>query len=90
MPQKLMDDLKNPNLKWIIFINPPFATSQKSSREKGHDSKIDVSKTAVRELMTKENLGAASRELFTQFIYRISKEFNNKNIQLPVYFSVNT
>lgn len=85
MPKNLIEDLKNPNLKWIIFINPPFATSQKSSREKGHDSKIDVSKTAIRQLMTKENLGAASRELFTQFIYRLSKEFNNKNAYLGLF-----
>lgn len=29
MPERLRRDLDNPDLKWIILINPPFATAQK-------------------------------------------------------------
>ena len=27
MPARLVEDLKNPELRWIIFINPPYATA---------------------------------------------------------------
>ena len=30
LPQKLRDDLANPENKWVILINPPFATSQEA------------------------------------------------------------
>lgn len=88
MPQKLIDDLKNPNLKWIIFINPPFATSNKTGKETGKISKDNVSMTKVRTLMSKDNLGESSRELFTQFLYRISKEFKNKNANLCLFSKI--
>ena len=39
MPKKLQEDLLNPNLKWIIFINPPFATSNTVGMETGKTSK---------------------------------------------------
>ncbi len=78
LPEKLRQDLSNPNLKWIILINPPFATSQTAGLNHG-DSKIDVSNTAVRKVMHQQNLGETSRELFSQFIFRIKKEFENRN-----------
>jgi hypothetical protein len=78
MPKKLYEDLLNPNLKWIIFINPPFATSNTVGMETGKTSKDTVSMTKIRELMEKEKMGETSRELFAQFIYRIHKEFGGK------------
>lgn len=30
LPQKLRDDLANPLNKWVVLINPPFATSQEA------------------------------------------------------------
>ena len=50
MPKKLQEDLLNPNLKWIIFINPPFATSNTVGMETGKTSKDTVSMTKIREL----------------------------------------
>ena len=85
LPQQLQDDLNNKNLKWVIFINPPWGTSQTTSLKKGHDSKYDISKTRIRDLMTMENLKEPSRELFTQFLYRISKEFSNKQAYLCLF-----
>ena len=35
MPEKLRKDLHNPKLKWLIFINPPFATSNLSAFSAG-------------------------------------------------------
>lgn len=85
MPDNLVRDLQNPNLKWIIFINPPWATSNTMGKETGKKSKDSVSKTQIRELMNRDNLGESSRELFTQFLYRISKEFSNKDANLCIY-----
>lgn len=39
MPEKLRKDLHNPKLKWLIFINPPFATSNLSAFSAGKVSK---------------------------------------------------
>lgn len=84
MPQKLRDDLNNPDIKWIVFINPPFVTANISKKETDN-SKDKVSMTAVRDLMTKEGMGETSRELFSQFLWRISKEFNNKTAILGMF-----
>ena len=85
MPESLRRDLDNPNLKWIIFINPPFATAQDKTPSEGKNSKDNVSMTAIQKMMTRENYGEVSRELFSQFIYRISKEFASKDSHLCLY-----
>lgn len=76
MPQQLVDDLANPDLQWIIFINPPFATAQ--NKMNAAESKEGISMTKVQKHMTQNNLGEVSRELFDQFLYRIHFEFKNK------------
>lgn len=85
MPQRLIDDLNDPDISWIIFINPPFATSNKSGNELGKVSKDDVSMTYVRQIMTEKGLGETSRELFSQFLYRISVEFKGRNAYLGLF-----
>ena len=85
MPQNLVNDLANPDLKWIIFINPPFATANTSNNKLGKRSKDAVSMTSIREWMNDENYGEASRELFTQFLFRISKEFEGKDAHLCLF-----
>ena len=83
LPQKLIDDLNNPNIKWIILINPPFATAQTSGANS--DSKAGVSITNIRRLMHQCNLGEVSRELFSQFLFRIKYEFADKNTHLAIF-----
>jgi len=83
LPEKLRSDLQNPNIKWIILINPPFATSQKAGTSGG--SKQSVSDTKLRKVMHKNDLGEVSRELFAQFLYRIKKEFENKTTHLGLF-----
>ena len=85
MPPNLAADLANPEISWIIFINPPFATANKVSGETGKKSKDTVSKTTIREWMNAEGYGEASRELFTQFLFRISKEFKGKQAYLGMF-----
>ena len=72
LPEKLRNDLANPKIKWIILINPPFATSQTAGTT--GKSKQDVSNTKLREVMHQQNLGEVSRELFMQFVVRIKRE----------------
>lgn len=84
LPQNLRDDLANPDLKWIILINPPFATSQTAGTQVGN-SKEGVSETRVRQFMHDDNLGEVSRELFAQFIYRIRKEFEGKDAHFGLF-----
>lgn len=85
MPQQLEDDLKNPDLTWIILINPPFATAQDKS--KASSGKTGVSDTLIRKTMhSKEFLmGETSRELFAQFLFRIHHEFKNKKAYLCLF-----
>lgn len=85
MPPNLVADLANPNIKWIIFINPPFATANTVGSETGKKSKDTVSKTTIREWMNEEDYGEASRELFTQFLFRISKEFKDRQAYLCMF-----
>ena len=76
LPENLVRDLANPDIKWIVFINPPFATSQKAGYS--GESKKSVSNTKVRTLMHENGLGEVSRELFAQFLFRIRKEFQGQ------------
>mgnify|MGYP002624028715 CR=1 FL=1 len=88
MPEKLFRDLQNPDLKWIIFINPPYATASNYQRKKNREDKIGVSMTKIQKLMTEENLGEVSRELFSQFLYRINLEFKNKIAWLGMFSKI--
>lgn len=85
MPARLVDDLKKPDLRWIIFINPPYATASNFERDPNRQDKNGVSMTAIRKLMNAENLGAASRELYVQFLYRIDKDFANRQSWLGMF-----
>ena len=89
MPKNLREDLDNPKIKWIIFINPPYATANNDERDKTKINKDGVSMTAIRNLMTAENLGEVSRELLSQFLYRISKEFKGKTVWLGIFSKIN-
>jgi hypothetical protein len=87
LPEKLRNDLKNPKLKWIILINPPFATAQTAGTEMG-TSKEGVADTKVRKEMHKNDLGEVSRELAMQFIYRIKKEFHDCETHFGLFYKI--
>lgn len=72
LPKKLRDDLSDPKITWVVYINPPFATAQVGGA-KG-ESKKGVSKTKVENAMDKEDAGHVKRELFAQFMFRIVHE----------------
>lgn len=76
LPRKLRDELADPSITWIVYINPPFATAQVGGA-KG-DSKKGVSKTKVELAMDALKTGHVKRELFAQFMFRIVHELPNK------------
>jgi hypothetical protein len=84
MPDQLLRDLVDPEIKWIIFINPPFATANIPRQHSGVN-KDGVSMTKIRELMTSRGLGETSRELFAQFLWRIGEEFSGKYAYLGLF-----
>lgn len=86
LPKKLRDDLNNPNIKWIIFINPPYATANNNQNKNINKNKVSM--TEIRKIMTAEKMGAASRELYSQFIYRISKDFANRQVWLGIFSKI--
>ena len=88
LPENLRADLDNPEIKWIIFINPPYATANNYERDKSKVTKDGVSMTKIRELMNADNLGKASRELYTQFIYRISRDFADRLAWLGMFSKI--
>ncbi len=76
VPQGLRDAIAR-GRKILVLINPPYAEAANSQ---GNEGKTDVAKTKVRDFMG--DYGFASRELFTQFIIRISKEIPNATIAI--------
>jgi len=86
LPARLRADLANPALRWIVLINPPFATSQTAgTAAPGKKSKDLVSATATRSAMHRAGLGETSRELFAQFLFRIRREFRGKTAHLGMF-----
>jgi hypothetical protein len=86
LPEQLRKDLANPNIKWIILINPPFATAGEALGKGAN--KESVAETRVRKKMHHANLGEVSRELFSQFIYRIKYEFANRTSYLALFSKI--
>lgn len=70
LPKRLYDDINNPEIKFIFFINPPYA--QSSNIEK------NVTSSATQRQMVSQGQGQASRDLFTQFMFNIENIFKNK------------
>ncbi len=86
LPQRLRDDLANPEIRWIILINPPFATAQQGGASGANKS--DVSRTLVRDEMHAHGLGEVSRELFSQFLFRIRREFQGRQAWLGLFSKI--
>ncbi len=77
LPKKLRDELADPKITWIVYINPPFATAQDAKSD--GSSKKGVSKTKVELAMDNVDVGHAKRELFAQFMFRIVNELPNNS-----------
>ncbi|MBQ9479855.1 MAG: hypothetical protein IJU71_09915, partial [Selenomonadaceae bacterium] len=89
LPSALVDELNDPMLEWLIFINPPYAMANNFERRADRIDKSSLSMTKVRELMTADGLGAVSRELYAQFLYRIDREFRGRRATLAMFSKLN-
>lgn len=67
--------------KILVLINPPYAESG-SGIGKGAENKKEVEKTKVNALMKANATGYASKELFVQFLVRISLEIPSATIAM--------
>ncbi|TDE08655.1 hypothetical protein [Dyadobacter psychrotolerans] len=75
---KLPEGLRNAiasGKKILVLINPPYAESGETV---GNDAKTNVAKTNVAKNM--KDYGYATRELFAQFLVRISQELPNATL----------
>ena len=88
LPSNLRADLADPNVKWIVLINPPYATASNFERRMDKVHKFNVSMTAVRKLMTNEGMGETSRELFTQFMYRINRDLGARQTLVGIFSTI--
>ena len=68
VPAALQQAIKD-GKKILVLINPPYA---EAANTLGNEGKTDVATTRIAKSM--DDYGYASRELFTQFLARISKE----------------
>ncbi len=87
LPNHIREDLQNKEIKWIIFINPPYATSQSAGANS--ISKKNISNTKIRNYMHNASMGEVSRELYVQFLFRLSKEFENLDTILAIFSKTN-
>ena len=83
LPQALQDAIKSKK-KILILINPPYAEATNSDNvfSQETESKTGVSKTRIGAIMNQTNYGYAARELFVQFLARISKEIPNATLAM--------
>ena len=85
LPENLRGDLDNHNIKWIIYINPPYATANDFQKK---NFRGGISNTAIKTQMIAENFRESTRELYIQFLYRISKDFANRTAYLGMFSSL--
>jgi hypothetical protein len=74
VPQELRKAIAE-GKKILVLINPPYAeaaNAENTSNADNSESKLGVSKTRIAKIMDKQ--GYAARELFVQFLVRISQE----------------
>jgi hypothetical protein len=79
---KLPEGLKRALLegkKMIVFMNPPYGRSGNNKRD--GLQKVGISNNFIGEIMKSEDWGGSSSQLYTQFLFRLSKmNINNINI----------
>jgi len=85
LPKSLLDALKS-NKPIVFFLNPPYATAANGKADS--NSKKDVAKTITNSEMVAKNFGNGSRNLYAQFLYRITeikKQFNLTNCHIALF-----
>jgi hypothetical protein len=78
VPEALQKAIRG-DKKILVLINPPYA---EASTAQGSEGKTDVAKNRISTLMQNDDIGYAARELFAQFMVRISKEIPNATLAM--------
>ncbi len=86
MPRELFEALKA-DKPIVFYTNPPYG--QGGGGLLGHASKSGQSSTKIADIMNKEELGHASAELYTQFIFRVQKIARDFNLTNVFFFFFN-
>ena len=84
IPKGLMDALKS-NREIVFFMNPPYGTAGILGKT---TSNAGIADTIMNEMMKSEGIGAASQQLYAQFIYRIMKikeQFDLTNVYICMF-----
>ena len=77
LPKGLIEAFEQ-NKPIVFFLNPPYA--QNTGETKNIGTTESVCKTNIRNNMNNDNMGFATRNLYTQFIYRIIKIKESYNL----------
>jgi hypothetical protein len=64
----------------IVLMNPPYGTARTDKNVT--DSKTNIGKTMINSQMLSEKLGESSKQLYSQFLFRVVKSFGIKNIAM--------
>lgn len=84
IPKGLMDALKN-NREIVFFMNPPYGRAGILGKT---TSNAGIADTIMNEMMKSEGIGAASQQLYAQFIFRIMKikeQFDLTNVYICMF-----
>jgi len=84
LPAGLLAALSDPKKKVLFYINPPYGTANSLAFTK-NNTKKSISNSLTGKLMREEKWGAASQQLYAQFLYKISKYNTHKNIVIAVF-----
>jgi hypothetical protein len=79
VPQALRDAIAS-GKKILVLINPPYAEA--GGGIDGKKNKIGVEQTKINTIMKRKEIGYASKELFVQFVVRISQEIPSATIAM--------
>lgn len=86
LPKKLLQYLGDNKQNILFFINPPYGTGGNGNSKKV-ESKKDLSKTVVGEIMRTKKM-KVSEQLYAQFLYRIllmKRYLNLENVYIGLY-----
>ncbi|MCK5012180.1 MAG: hypothetical protein KAS66_00010 [Candidatus Omnitrophica bacterium] len=86
LPELLLKSLEE-NKKIVFFINPPYGTAKNMKTSIG-DHKSGIADSSINELMKADGIGAASQQLYAQFLYRIilcREKYNLDNVVIATF-----
>ena len=82
LPANLRKDLQNKNIRWLFFINPPYAESGTGI---GKEYKHGVKSGNIADEMKRVGMGKCANELALQFLYRIERDFAKRGYYLGLF-----